>query len=315
MTQCYHKSDHYVNCLNFHPEGDLLACGSINGDIEIFKLDALKNELVKEWSNSSTHSNSVRISTFSINGSEIMSASADRTVAVTDVDLNKVKWVGKGHKDPVNSACYINDNIIITGDDEGEIRIWDNRIKSKAVSIIKEFEDCITDLLVKDNEFLVTSGDQIGCFDAKKYKMKAISDNTEHEFLTMSLVKEGKKVLCGSATGSICLFSYGYWGDFNDIIPVNKETVNKIVKLNEDVVCTCGDDGEVYVVEVLPNRVIGKLRDFKGSNDVKSTDSIAINSTQTLLAFLVNFEYIHLMDTSEVEKLLGNEEVNFFDAI
>ncbi|UKK01828.2 hypothetical protein MACK_001181 [Theileria orientalis] len=315
MTQCYYKSDYYVNCLDFHPAGNILTCGSINGDIEIFKLDELKNELVKEWSNSTTHSNSVRISTFSSSGSEIMSASADKTVAVTDVDLNKVKWVGKGHKDPVNSACYINDNLIITGDDEGEIRIWDNRIKSKAVSVIKEFEDCITDLLIKGNEFLVTCGDQIGCFDAKKYKMKAISDNTEHEFLTMSLVKDGKKVLCGTATGSICLFSYGYWGDFNDIIPVNKETVNKIVKLNEDVVCTCGDDGEVYVVDVLPNRVIGKLKDFKGSNDVKSTDSITINDNKTLIAFLVNFEYIHITDTTEVEKLVRNEETNFFDEI
>eukprot|EP00375_Theileria_parva_P002620 XP_765301.1 hypothetical protein [Theileria parva strain Muguga] len=68
MNTCFFKSDEDLNCLSFHPKLDLLVSGSISGQLDIFKFEEISRELVKEWSNSSTHSSSVRISKFSSNG-------------------------------------------------------------------------------------------------------------------------------------------------------------------------------------------------------------------------------------------------------
>uniref|UniRef100_A0A3B0MMD4 WD domain, G-beta repeat, putative n=1 Tax=Theileria annulata TaxID=5874 RepID=A0A3B0MMD4_THEAN len=318
MNTCFFKSDKDLNCLAFHPTLDLLVSGSINGHLDIFKFDENGGKLVKESSNSTTHSSSVRISKFSPDGTEIMSASSDKTVSLTDFHSNKVKWTGKGHKNPVNCACYIKESILASGDDEGEIRIWDTRAKSSCIGKINEFSDCVTDLMVgRDyNELIATCADQIGCFDHRKFKLKALSDNTDHEFLAMTLVKKGKKVICGTSTGSICFFTYGFWGDLNDIIPVNKETVNGIAKVTEDLVCTCGDDGEIYVVQLFPNKVLGKLKDFKNLDvKVRSTDSLTINHNNTLLGFLANFEYIFLTSIDEANRLLSDDKQDFFDEI
>ncbi|AFZ79730.1 hypothetical protein BEWA_025790 [Theileria equi strain WA] len=127
----------------------------------------------------------------------------------------------------------------------------------------------------------------------------------------MQIVKSGKKVICGTQSGSLCFFSYGFWGDINDIIIVNKDTVNGIAKISEDLVCTSGDDGEIYIVSIHPNKVIGTFKKYKRLGTPKSTDSIVVNHDKTLLglrftihttqiAFVGDLEGIYVTSTQEV---------------
>ncbi|KAK2195262.1 bifunctional WD40 repeat/WD40-repeat-containing domain superfamily/WD40-YVTN repeat-like-containing domain superfamily [Babesia duncani] len=322
-TQCYYKQfKEHINSINFHSVKNLISVGTVGGNVSTWEWESFEKGLRQKWDKGDIHSAAVRHVRITPNGKGVVSCSSDKTVVLTDLERGTCKWRVKGHGEGVNAVACIDDNLIASGDDEGELVVWDVRIgnKGSCVSKITEFDDCISGIEIgKDSsEILAICADQIGCFDFRnnRLKVQAISDQLEHELSCLVKVKNGEKVACATQTGCLCLFSYGYWGDFNDRILISKEALNDMVKLNENLICTCGDDGKIYIVEIHPNRVAGVLKRHEQllPGSVGYSDCLSVNGQGSILAFVGNSDTLYITSTDEVSQITtGDANEEFFD--
>ena len=53
--------------------------------------------------------------------------------------------------------------------------------------------------------------------------MVAQSDHCGEELLSLALMKNGKKVVCGTESGTLVTWSVGRWGDISDRFPVRSK--------------------------------------------------------------------------------------------
>ena len=101
-------------------------------------------------------------------------------------------------------------SLLLSGDDEGEIKIWDLRANINVLNYAEQSET-ITDFSNnQDLTFvLATSVDgTLGVYDLRKAdnskeKLYALSDCMEEDLLSITIVKYGKFVLCSSNEGNI----------------------------------------------------------------------------------------------------------------
>jgi hypothetical protein len=74
-------------------------------------------------------------------------------------------------------------------------------------------------------------------------------------------MKNGKKVVTSSSEGVINLFSWDWFGDCNDRIVGHPNSIDCIVKFDEDTIITGCEDGLVRAVSILPNRILAIVSD------------------------------------------------------
>ncbi|CAK0806623.1 unnamed protein product [Prorocentrum cordatum] len=104
------------------------------------------------------------------------------------------------------------------------------------------------------NNLCATSGDgTLAVYDMRKSGEKglvAMSDFQEDEYLSLAIVKHGTKVVCGSQTGALAIFTWGDFGDLKDRIKGHPMSVDAVVKLSEERILTGSSDGLIRVVSV-----------------------------------------------------------------
>eukprot|EP00557_Chaetoceros_sp_GSL56_P005819 CAMPEP_0176504950 /NCGR_PEP_ID=MMETSP0200_2-20121128/16227_1 /TAXON_ID=947934 /ORGANISM="Chaetoceros sp., Strain GSL56" /LENGTH=299 /DNA_ID=CAMNT_0017904457 /DNA_START=639 /DNA_END=1540 /DNA_ORIENTATION=- len=179
---------------------------------------------------------------------------------------------------------------IVTGDDEGVVRIWDvrscaNSTSSASKSSAMAFQDCMSlpsgcissfhensDLIssfqtdTSCNTLLVSSSDGVlTVIDLRKsggdghhaaiqsrpqsmmepmklhpdtrqgpFRLFRKSDAQDDELLSMCLMKNGKKVVCGTQQGVLNFWSWGTWGDISDRFPGHPQSIDALLKIDED---------------------------------------------------------------------------------
>jgi len=208
-----------------------------------------------------------------------------------------------------NALLPLESHGFVVGDDEGHIAVYDVRHKRPVVEWA-ENEDFITDFALGSDHLSLcaTSGDgTLAVYDLRKAGTKgliAMSDFQEDEFLSLTIVKDGSKVLCGSQTGVLCLFSWGDFGDMNDRIRGHPMSVDAMVKLDEDCVLTGSSDGRIRVVSVFSvihkNNIIG----FLGEHGDSPIERLALSPEKTLVASASHEQpAIRIWSTEEAYKL------------
>lgn len=85
-----------------------------------------------------------------------------------------------------------------------------------------------------------------------------MSDNEEDELLSVVIIKvnifiiqkydfliiqNGKKAVVGTQEGILTIWSWGDWGDMNDRYPGHPHSIDTMVALDEDTICTGSSDG------------------------------------------------------------------------
>lgn len=112
----------------------------------------------------------------------------------------------------------------------------------------KEHNDYISGFATNPSvdHLLATGGDgRLSAYDLRKNILAGKSDELEDELLSVAVIKNGRKVVCGSQDGVIVIFSWGTWGDMSDRFPGHPESVEALLKVDEDTVLTGSSDGIV----------------------------------------------------------------------
>lgn len=101
----------------------------------------------------------------------------------------------------------------------------------------------------------IFSGDgTLAVLDIRKGALEAASDNFEDELLSCVIVKNESKVVCGTQSGVLNIFSWGDWGDVSDRYPGHPESVESIVAISDSVIITGSSDGLIrFAIHFLPS--------------------------------------------------------------
>ena len=62
---------------------------------------------------------------------------------------------------------------------------------------------------------------------------------------TLFLFQRGEKVVCGCGEGELNMFTWGQWGNISDRFPGHPMSVDCMVPITEDVICTGSCDGKI----------------------------------------------------------------------
>lgn len=76
-------------------------------------------------------------------------------------------------------------------------------------------------------------------------------------------------MVVGCGEGAINIFNFGEWGNISDRFPGHPISVDSMIAITEDIVCTGSMDGCIRAVNILPNRflgIVGKHEDFPVEN-------------------------------------------------
>ena len=135
---------------------------------------------------------------------------------------------------------------------------------SKATSKFSVHSDFVADFCYNPhaNVLLSAGGDATLCaYDLRNKKNNRQSDEQEAELQCVDCIKDGRKVICGTQSGVIIVFSWGRWGDCTDRYPGHPESVDCLLKVDESTVLTGSSDGLVRVVQIQPDNIIGVIGD------------------------------------------------------
>jgi len=241
------------------------------------------NRTVCEFSH---HTDSCRAVQFSEDAHYLFTGSLDMSMSMIDANTGQVALhLPAVHSAGISCIQTLSETLAASGDDDGCIKLWDLRSRTK-VKEFKESEDFISGMLwAPDSHMLLaTSGDgTLSVFDMNARDgpaMDTVSDYMEEELLSLEMCKGGSKVVCGTQEGVLCVFKWGEWADASDRVPGHPNSVETIVKLDEDTVITGSSDGLIRIMQLYPNKLLGVV----GDHDEFPIEKIGISFDRQLLA-------------------------------
>ena len=142
-----------ISCISFSPDSELLACGTIEGEVGIWKLSTGK--LIKSFQ--SVHHNGVTSVTFSSDQQSLLTTGFDNIVHVLGMKSGRILKELRGHSSYVNCAIWLDDFTVLTGSHDGSVKIWDLvKIECIATSVPK-FEKSLSPPPIKSINHLSSS--------------------------------------------------------------------------------------------------------------------------------------------------------------
>ena len=224
--------------LAFHPLVDALAVGLIDGSVEIYKYEAGNSGAEsKRMLKCTDHEGSCRGVLFTDDGERLYTISSDRSIHAVDGSGRTVFNIPDAHDDALNRMISVSNGgfLLATGDDAGCVKLWDTRISPSAnasneVMSWTLHEDFVAGFAYREDvqTLLSVGGDARLCtYDLRKATNTNKSDDQEAELQCVQIMKNGRKVACGTQEGVILFFSWDKWGDCSDRFPGHPETVGK----------------------------------------------------------------------------------------
>uniref|UniRef100_A0A0E0EFK9 Uncharacterized protein n=1 Tax=Oryza meridionalis TaxID=40149 RepID=A0A0E0EFK9_9ORYZ len=242
--------------LAFHPSSPLVATSLITGELYLFRY-AAESQPERLFA-AKAHKESCRAVRFVESGN----GSADCSILASDVETGKpIARLEDAHENGINRLVCLTETTVASGDDEGCIKVWDTRERS-CCNNFHCHEDYISDMTyVSDSDqILATSGDgTLSVSNLRRNKVKSQSEFSEDELLSVVVMKNGKKVVCGTPSGALLLYSWGFFKDCSDRFLGHAQSVDTMLKLDEETLISGASDGVIRLVGILPNRIIQPL--------------------------------------------------------
>jgi WD40 repeat protein len=268
---------------------------------------------------------------------------AERVCKFTTKQQKSVTWrvesAAEGTLNPllVVRPFHTSPSLLATGDDLGGVRVWDERIRAGnapapsyalsskerlprgCVLSWKENEDYISDMELSEdgNTLLATSADgRLSVFDLRMardpstkknpdQKPFRLSDAQDDELLSLKIMKNGKKVVCGTQDGVLSVFSWGTWGDCSDRFPGHPSSIDALLKVDEDTLLTGSSDGWIRVVQIHPDKFVGVLGQDHGGFPV---EKLGFNASREIVGSVSHDSHVHLWDALVLQEGSDDEE-------
>ncbi|XP_059847784.1 WD repeat-containing protein 55 isoform X1 [Hypanus sabinus] len=294
-----------VNTIAFHPARDIIAAGDVDGDVFVVSYSCEESGNQELWS-SGHHLKSCRKVAFSHNGEELVTVSKDKSIHILNVESGKmVTRIPKAHSVAINSLKLIDENLFATGDDDGLLKVWDLRKKTSFMEM-KNHDDYISDITIDQNKkiLLTTSGDGTMCvFNIKRRRFELQSEFQDGDLTSLAIMKRGSKVMCSSSEGMIYLFNWDGFGATSDRFSVQRESIDCVVPITDNILCTASMDGVIRAVNILPNRVIGSV----GQHPGESIEQIAKSREGHFLASCAHDQKVKFWDVSNLHSVIVDD--------
>lgn len=303
--------------------------------------DTIISSTLVHGSEGTTEKSSCRVVKFLSNGTSLLSGGArgdlvcmDATRTTVSQEDTPIKWSipdATFQNKPLQVIHEISPSSFATGDEGGCVRLWDARLLDTSsdnasgrrlprgcVQAWKKHDDYVSAIdHLDDSKLLASSADarlsvydiRMSYPDASDTGLLRLSDDVEDELLSMQIIKNGRKVVCGTGEGVLAIFSVGTWGDVSDRFPGHAPSIDALAKFDEDALIMGTSDGKLRVVTIQPDRDIGVIG---GSNSHGGfpIERVEFTSDRGHVATMTHDTIVRLFDVSvldEVEQDVGEE--------
>ncbi|KAJ1982372.1 WD domain repeat-containing protein 55 [Dimargaris xerosporica] len=324
---------HAAEDMAYHPQESLLMAGLVTGEVHCFRTAphstdtdtgvAVEHDCVFT---TRPHKKAIRSVDFLTNsrlfqgakepgGSEsshcqLVTASRDKSwslLSVTPTGAEVVHRYESAHPEPLSKIrALTTTNMVATGDDNGVVRVWDVRTNKQVQEYTHHF-DYIGDMFfVPEKRRLLTAGTdgQLAVLDLRHSKPVALSDEQDDELLSVMPVKNNQKVVVGTQTGVLGIFSWGNWGDVTDRFPGHPESVDTLCRVNDDTLLTGSSDGIIRAISIQPNALVGVV----GSHSAYPIERLDFSPDFDYLASLSHDNEIKLWSVKHLFEKVSDDD-------
>ncbi|XP_042061134.1 WD repeat-containing protein 55-like [Salvia splendens] len=289
--------------LDFHPSTNIVAAGLITGNLLLYRYDA--EATPQRLLEVNAHTESCRALRFVNEGRAIVTGSPDCSILATDVETGAaIARLDNSHGAAVNRIVNLTESTIASGDDEGCIKVWDTRQRT-CCNTLHVHEEYISDMtFASDSMKLIgTSGDgTLSVCNLRSNKVQTRSEFSEDELLSVVIMKNGRKVVCGTQSGTLLLYSWGFFKDCSDrFVDLSPNSVDAMLKLDEDRLITGSENGIISLVGILPNRIIQPIAE----HSEYPVEGLAFSHDKKFLGSISHDQTLKLWDLDEL--LQGSE--------
>ena len=278
-----------------------MATGLVDGHLLLHTAGAAGAAKEKFSIKAHDRDNPCRAVRFSLAGDLVVTGSTDKSILAVDVATGKPRARKKNaHSSAVNRLLGIDEHVFASGDDDGAVSLWDSR-EQNAIATLTPHSDYVADFYyhAPEQSLISVSGDGtlalIDLRSSARYKVKETSEgDADDELLSVTVLKHGKKIVCGTASGVLDIWSWGYWNDCSDRFPGHPDSVTSVVKWDESSVLTGSSDGIIRVLSIQPNKMVGVLGEH-GEFDI---ERMAMSEDGAVLASVSHDNTIKLWDLS-----------------
>lgn len=166
------------------------------------------------------------------------SCGEDRRLGFIDASGQVAHLIRKAHPNPINRVHFANDTLLISGDDNGMVKVWDLR-SSECIFDAQDQSEAITGLLYDEEHtnVLSTSLDgTIAIYDIRQgfdspHKLYAKSDSVDEELHGIQAMKHGKYLICPSSEHSVLIYRRDSIQTFIDRVVEQPGAVEAVVPL------------------------------------------------------------------------------------
>lgn len=290
-----------VTDICLHPTKEVIAVGDIEGKVKIYSYGA--GEAARELVCTAHHRKAVRALCITQDGQNMFSGSKDKSFCKVDLDTGSVV-VNKAnaHSAAIYSMATVDENVVVTGDEDGVICMWDMRHMPDPVMKLSENDDFISDFAIDEEKkiLLATSGDgTLTAVHLKKRKMELQSELFDSDLLSIAIAKDQTKVICGTGEGVLQIFNWGEWGNISDRLTGHPMSVDCLIKVNEDILCSGSMDGKVRLVHLLPNRIICTI----GSHGDFPIESLSLSCDKRYIASCTHDDTVQFWRVPDVDSI------------
>jgi len=299
------KTQEMITDLSFHPEADMVVIGNISGEISVFNYSNDINELKKKLKISKKTLRGVE---FDSEGHSLLTISKDKSLRILDTETWAVKnkYV-KCHDAPLYSCLSLDSNISVTGDEDGFVKMWDNRSGDTSIMTFKRFDEYVSSFLhIDEHHLLAASGEgTIQSFDLRHKKPDIQSEVYEGELNCMGTVRSGTKLAVGCGNGTIYLFSKDQYGLHSDQFPGHPDGVNAMMPITDNVIITGCEDGNVRAVHLYPHRFLGVIGHHEDEFPVEKID---VNTSGEIIASVSHDNRVKFWNVTYLEEMDYNRQ-------
>lgn len=320
--------------VSFHPRREyIVASALVDGTIEVHDFepsdeqdhDTILSSISLNQSSDDNNKTSTRAVLFSEDASHIFAGTSAGDICLLDAEractlvtsdesstciLSRISASQNG----IHSLFQLPQEVgnhVVTGDEQGVVAVWDARLSNKTSKPVLQWKDQHSDYIsgfdYHDNTLLSSCADAtLGVMDlrmamadtSKRNDAFRQSDDQEDELLSISIIKHGKKVVCGTQEGVLAVWSWGTWGDVSDRFPGHPASIDALLKVDEDTLLTGSSDGLLRLVQIHPDKLLGVL----GNHDGFPIEKLQFNSTRNFVASVSHDNMIRLWDATVLQE-------------